>query len=62
MGGSPEWPSIAVVGETGRVHRELDLILDPGNSVTAVFPFYTAKHLYHNLKITLNNSDSKNKN
>lgn len=57
MRGSPEWPGGAVAGETGREHRELDLILDTGNLITAIFSFYTMVHLYHNLKITLNNSD-----
>ena len=56
--GSPEWPSAAVARETGREHRELDLILDTGNLITIIFSFYTMMHLYHNLKITLNNSDS----
>lgn len=57
MRGSPEWPGVAGAGETGREHRELDLILDTGNLITAIFSFYTMMHLYHNLKITLNSSD-----
>lgn len=48
--------------ETGRIHRELDLILDIGNLITdignLIFSSCTMMHLYHNLKIPLYNSDA----